>query len=196
MRDRPGPLVVPGTYSVKLSSLVNGKETELGQDRSFEVVGLGGSTLPEQNPTEVLSFERRTAELLRKAAGAQRRLSELDNELKHMREAALRVADAAPFLERIRQLQLQAADLREQLSGDAAREKLDEATVPGIMGRLRQVLSADLDTTYGPTETHRRNVDIAEQEWSRFEPAMSQFESDMQSLEKDMEDAKAPYTPR
>ncbi len=196
MRDRSGPLVGPGTYTVSLSSLVNGKETELGQSQSFEVVALGGSTLPEQNPTEVLTFERRTAELLRKAGGAQRRLSELEKELKYMHEAALRVADAAPLLDRIRRLQLQAADLNEQLSGDEARQKLEEATVPGILGRLRPVLGADLDTTYGPTETHRKNVDIAEKEWKQFEPAMSQFESDIQSLEKDMEEAKAPYTPR
>ena len=196
-RDRGGPLVRPGRYTVTLSKLVNGQETELSQPRSFDVAALGGSTLPEQDPTEVLAFEQRVGNLVRLAAGAQRRLGELEAQLKAMREAALRTpAPTAPMVERVRVLQLRRADLRDALAGDQVREERTEPVSPAILDRVRQVFRSNLDSTYGPTATQRQSYETAESAFNAFQVDLQQFEADVEALDRDLEQAGAPYTPK
>ena len=51
---RIGPLALPGAYSVTLAKEVDGVVTELAGPQRFEVVDLGGATLPGDDPAAAL----------------------------------------------------------------------------------------------------------------------------------------------
>jgi hypothetical protein len=189
--------VLPGQYSVQLSKLINGSETQLGQSQSFEVAALGGESLNKQDPEAVLAFELKTGELLRRALGSQKVLSEVSERVRHVQKAVLDTPSAsARWLEVARQLELELAELGAMLTGDPARRALSEPVFPGIITRLRQVANGHWRTTYGPTQTHRRNVEIASQEFEVFRARLKTLvEETLVSLERDLEAAGAPYTP-
>lgn len=196
-RDRGGPLIRPGRYTVTLSKLVNGQETEMARAQSFDVVALGGSTLPEQDPAEVLAFQQQAANLVRLASGAQRRLGELATQLKAMHEAAIKTpAETASMVARVRNLELRLADLRETLTGNAVREERAEPISPAILDRARHVYRSNLDSTYGPTETQRRSYQTAESDFTKFQSNLEQFASDVAALSQDLQQAGAPYVPQ
>ncbi len=196
-RGRGGPLVRAGRYTVTLSKLVDGAETELAAAQPFDVAALDGSTLPAQDPAEVLAFQQKVADLVRLASGAQRRLSELGTDLKAMRVAALSTpAATASLVERVYALEGRLADLRDELAGNQVRESLDEPIKPAILDRARSVLRANLDSTWGPTTTQRQSYAIAEQAFTAFQPKLQQFVTDVAALAKDLEQAGAPYVPR
>ncbi len=68
--DGYGPLAVPGTYTVSLSTRVEGKVTELVAPTPFEVETLGTSSLPEPDRQAVLAFQQKTGDLQRAVMGA------------------------------------------------------------------------------------------------------------------------------
>ncbi len=196
-RDRGGPLVRPGRYALTLSKLVNGQETEMAPAQSFDVVALGGATLPEQDPAEVLAFQQQAANLVRLASGDQRRLGELATQLKAMHEAALKTpAETASMVTRVRNLELRLGDLRETLTGNAVREERAEPVSPAILDRARQVYRSNLDSTYGPTTTQRQSYQTAESDFTKFQSNLEQFESDLAALSQDLQQAGAPYVPQ
>lgn len=97
--SRPvGPLVVPGTYRVRLAKLADATLTPLGDEQRFEVEALGGATLPQGNPTDVLAFQKRTAELMRKALAAGETTEAALSRLALARRAALETPAASPAL--------------------------------------------------------------------------------------------------
>jgi photosystem II stability/assembly factor-like uncharacterized protein len=196
-RSASGPLVLPGRYQVTLSTLVNGLETEIGGSQSFEVVALGRSALQAQNPEEVLKFQRETAELLRRALSAQKIVNNTSSRLQHIRKALIMTPSASSELfERTRTLESELADLKEALGGDSIRGSLSEPVVPGIISRLRQIVNGHWRTTYGPTQTHRKNLEIASRSYSTLSSLLRQLtEEKLARLEKDIEAAGAPYTP-
>ena len=59
--DGYGPLAVPGTYTVSLSTRVEGKVTELVAPTPFEVETLGTSSLPEPDRQASWRSRRRPA---------------------------------------------------------------------------------------------------------------------------------------
>jgi hypothetical protein len=192
-----GPLVLPGRYKVTLSKLLNGIEKPIGESQTFEVVALGGSTLQVQDPLEVLKFQRETSELLRRALGAQEVLSDTSRRLQHIRKALILTPSASSDLfERTLRLESELADLKELLEGDPIRQSLSEPTLPGIIGRLRQIVRGHWESTYGPTQTHRRNYEIANHSFESFHTLMKDLvQEQLIRLERELEAARAPHTP-
>lgn len=192
-----GPLVLPGEYKVTLSSLLNGIETRVGESQTFEVVALGGSTLQAQDPREVLEFQRETGELLRRALGSQVVIKDTSIRLQHIRKALLLTPSASGDLfERTRSMEGELADLKALLEGDPTREALSEAQTPGIVDRLRRIVSGHWGSTYGPTQTHRRDFEIAAGSFAGFHSRLKKLvEEELAVLERELEAVSAPHTP-
>ena len=58
-------MVAPGTYTVSLAKLVDGKQTKLGQTQSVAAQPLGLATLAARDKQALLAFQRKTARLQR-----------------------------------------------------------------------------------------------------------------------------------
>jgi hypothetical protein len=87
------------------------------------------------------------------------------------------------------------ASLRTRLNGDPARGQLNEPSVPSIRSRIGRVME-HWSTRQTPTATHRRNLEIAREDFSEFRRDLTNLiEDELAQLESDLEAAGAPWTP-
>ncbi|MDH3497177.1 MAG: glycosyl hydrolase [Gemmatimonadota bacterium] len=192
-----GPLAVPGRYTVSLAKVVDGALTELVAPVPFDVEPLGLGTLAAQDRAAVLAFQRQTGELQRAVMGANRAVGEATEQV----EAMKRVIETTPSLDpalrqEARALELRLLDARERLNGDPTMPRRSEAGMPGIVDRVQEIVGGHWATTYGPTQTHRRNYEVAAREFEQLlEPLRQLVEVDLVALGQRLEAAGAPWTP-
>ena len=67
-----GPLVTPGTYSVRLTKRIDGVETTIGQPQTFNVVPLYLSSMSDGDRAKTLEFQKRASRLQKAIMGAAR----------------------------------------------------------------------------------------------------------------------------
>ena len=94
-----------------------------------------------------------------------------------------------------RELKDQLEDLTLQLSGDPARQQLNESTAPSISGRAYQVAYGHWETRQMPTQTYRNNLELAEEGFASFENKLGDFLAALEAFESRLDAAGAPYTP-
>lgn len=168
--ERPdeGPLALPGTYTVRLSSRVDSVERPLGEPRTFEAVPLGLATLPASDRAALAAFQAKTARLQRAALGAAEVARETTTRLEHLRRAVL----ATPGADRALPDELRALELRLHAVG------------------------AHWTSTSAATGTHRREYEVAASAFAELSGELRRLvEVDLAALEDRLEDAGAPWTP-
>jgi photosystem II stability/assembly factor-like uncharacterized protein len=192
-----GPMVVPGTYSVTLSKRVDGKETPLAAPQTFETVPLGIATLPAEDRSELLAFQRKTAKLQRAVLGASQAAEEAQNRLNHLKRAIHDTPEADPALaNEARTLETRLKDLLIELSGDPTIRRRNEPSPPSIIGRVQGIVSGHWASTSAATQTHREAYEIAAEEFAGvLENLRALIEVDLINLEEKLEQAGAPWTP-
>jgi len=190
-----GPLAAPGTYSVTLYILHKGVLEPQGTPKEFRVKPVD-TAAPDTDFQAVAEFQQKTSELSRRISGAGRQLGEADRRLRHMQEALTRTPKADPglFLQ-VTNLKKQLSALRMKLNGDPARQRMNEATVPSIGSRVGQVIYGHWETRQMPTETQKRDIEIATGDFDSFLGDLRSFFGDLEGLEAALEQAGAPYTP-
>lgn len=189
-----GTLVEPGTYSVELFVLNNGELQPQGTPQNFKVKPV--NKIASADLKAIASFQEQTRELDRQISGANKKLSEASEKLRFMKAALRETAKASPELfETLNTLNGRLTDLRMQLTGDRTRQKMNESTTPSIMSRVGQVIYGHWETTQLPTETQKRNIEIAESGFKTFQTSFEAFFKDLVGYEKALENAGAPWTP-
>ncbi len=196
-RGPTGPMAAPGRYTVSLARRVEGKETPLGEPRTFEVRPLGTSTLPPADRDSLLAFERRTARLQRAVLGAVRAASEASARIGALQQAWLETPNADPALrDRAQALMNRLEDIQVKLTGDPVRSAHNAPQPPSISGRVSDLVYGGWNSTGAPTGTQRDAYCYAAQE---FAPVLGDLrtlvETDLRGLENEMEAAGAPWTP-
>jgi photosystem II stability/assembly factor-like uncharacterized protein len=192
-----GPLVISGTYSVRLFQKADGAVTELAGPQSFKVAADGTSSLNAADRAAQEEFLRKVARLYRAVSGALHTADDVDTRLKAIR-AALRETPAA-------EKQLGAvADSIEQtnrgilraLRGDIDLARRNEPTPSSIDERLNIIMEGERFSLSKPTQTHIDDYSIAAAEFTeQLGKLHTLVEADLAKLEKDMEAAGAPWTP-
>jgi hypothetical protein len=190
-----GPLVAPGRYTVELALVTPGGVERLGDSQTFEV-----RTVPNlpagTDVAAVVAFQAEAAELIRRISGASVEIGRARDRLRHMRAAHLETPAADPALgARMDRFAADLEGLRTRLNGDGIRGGLNESSVPGIGGRAGRT-RGHWSTRQMPTETHRRNLEIAASDFASLRADLSSLlENDLAGLENDLESAGAPWTP-
>ncbi len=191
-----GPLVPPGSYSVSCTKRVDEVETPLGEPQTVEVVALGDSSLPAQDPQEIFDFQKEVGELTRILSGTSKKTREVLTQMKEIRAAIQNSPEADSELASVaRQLELKLKDAYEALSGDETKEKRFVVQPPSIMDRIQNVAFGTMFSTYGPTTTQRRNLELARAEYQDLEGHLTGLiEQDYQQLLKRLDEANVPWT--
>ncbi len=191
-----GPLVAPGRYSVEMVLVSRAGVQWLGVPQEFNVKPV--PTAPPGTDFEaVAAFQQDASELMRRVAGAGEEIDRTQDRLRHMRAALLETpgADVALFA-RLDEVEAALADLQTRLWGDRIRRRLNEATVPSISSRVGRVIGGHWNTRQTPTETHKRNLEIARGDFGGLLQDLSTLiERDLTRLESNLEAAGAPWTP-
>ena len=192
-----GPQVAPGTYSVAMSIWRDGKMELLGEPATFQVDKIKNNTMPADDFAELEAFKKEVAQLQGAVQGAGRIVSNVDDELKHIRKAiAYTEVDEASFLERVRNIEQSVRDLRQALYGDRVASRLD---IDRPMSVSRMVGSITYESKYSssrPTQTHRDLLAIAKNKFTSIAGKINALISDhVEPLREDIQKAGAPYTP-
>ena len=174
--DGNGPMVVPGTYTVELATFHRGEFTQMAGPVQFEVEAAGSYALPPADRATILAFQQEAGELQRQVMGGSQALAEAMDQVAAMKNAVLRDPAGTPALrEDIRALELELMDVREVLNGDPTRSRRREPAMPGITGRLGSAVGGANSTTYGPTGTHREQLDVARTQWADVRPELERL---------------------
>lgn len=191
-----GPLIAPGSYSVELSIKQNGLLRSLGEARQFKVVPLPGTAEPLPDFADIDAFQRRTADLLRRARGSAETLRALRERLRFFEPAFLAATGAeASLLARIHAAQGDLAAIEKRLSGDPVRGHYSEPSTPSVLDRLGQVSGGHWDTRLGPTATHRQNLEWAAAEYRVVAADLERATAKIDAIEDALAEAGAPWTP-
>jgi hypothetical protein len=84
----------------------------------------------------------------------------------------------------------------ETLSGNRARASVEDDGAMTITRRVRVAQMGTALSTYGPTPTHRRSLEIAEEELAKLRERLNAvLEQRLPAFEKRLEAAGAPWTP-
>ena len=87
-------------------------------------------------------------------------------------------------------------ELDEALNGNPARNELWERTLPTVRSRLGSVLLGLSNSTYGPTQTHREQLDYAEEEFADIrERIIELINETVPDFEDELQRAGAPWVP-
>ncbi|MEO0874429.1 MAG: glycosyl hydrolase, partial [Bacteroidota bacterium] len=192
--DPVGPLAAPGEYTVELFIEHDGTLSSQAPPQSFTVKPVP-TAAAGTDFTAVAKFQQETGDLLRQIAGASQQMSEAGERLRFLSAALKQTPSAnAKHFASLNELKDELADLRMQLSGDPARQRLDESTVPSIYGRVGGIVWGHWETRQTPTQTHQRNLEIASSDFDEFAVALQQYLTSLQGFEETMEKAGAPYT--
>ena len=192
-----GPLVVPGEYSVALAKRVDGVLTPLGEPQRFRAEPLGIAGLTEIDRPALAAFQRQVAGLQRAVLGARDLVSDTSDRLAKLRKAVDETPAAGPDLAaEVRALQTRLLDIETALSGDRTRSRRNEATLPGIVSRVQNIVGGSWVASAAPTGTQREQYAVAE---SLFTPALAALrrlvETDLPAVEAKADAAGAPWTP-
>jgi hypothetical protein len=193
-----GPFVLPGTYTARLFTRVDGVLSPVGAPVSFAVVDADppGSRRNPRNAV-VLGSELRYAELERSALGAAAYLNDLDGRLRFLRRAIDESARSDSALVRqVRTLQTKLLDVQERLNGDPTRGRRNESSPNGLLTRLQIALGQSRGSTLeAPTAAQTAQLDIVRTAITGILAEIRQLaDVDVKSLESSAEAAGVPWT--
>ena len=192
----PGPLAAPGSYRVSLAKRVNGQLTQLGTERSFEVSPIGERGHPGAATEELVAFAARLDDLNRQLTGASAAVKTLLVETGAIKDTLLR-SDAADALRaQTRSIELELLGLQQNITGNEARGLYGDEGPVSISRRLEVAVMGTFRSTYGPTPTHIRSVEIAEFEFADVKSGIRRIsEVEMPALRQELNNAGVPWTP-
>ena len=194
--DPRGPLVAPGSYSVRMHLVTAHGVEPVGSQEDFEVVPVP-TLLPGTDPVLVADFQFRGSELMRRIGGMGTVMGDVQNRLRHMRAALVQTPGADPALYgRMDAVAETLAAIQMELWGDPARSRLSQSSAPGVSGRVGRVIGGHWDTRQMPTATMRRNLEIAEGDLGGLEERLSALvDGELMAVEEALAAAGAPWTP-
>lgn len=192
----PGPLAVPGDYTVSMAIRRNGSLEDTGQQTGIHVKLMRQNALASVSPEEVVAFGKRLDNLNRQADGTDSAIKALLLELGAIKETLLRSSAGNDLRDKARALELEVMQLQLQLSGDENREMAGDIGPVSVKQRASVAALGTLFSTYGPTPTHLSSLEIGERDFAAIKTALDRiFNTDLPALRKAMDEAGVPWTP-
>ena len=194
--NRGGVLAPPGRYTVELAKRVDGKFVDLGQRQSFDVVPIhDGGTLPAPPMEQRVAFSKRAAKASATASTANQRIREQRQKVEAMQQVLMRSTLDKPELDdQTHDLMRRITVMQERLGGNARRDVMNDLGPVPIQSRIF-VATLGSGPSYGPTPTHREQLEIAEKQLKQLENDLQAMIDEIAALEKQLDAAGVPWTP-
>jgi photosystem II stability/assembly factor-like uncharacterized protein len=191
-----GVLAAPGSYTVSLARRVDGSLEELGRSQRFEVVSIRDAALPGGPQDERVAFARVVDELKRAVNGSVATIDELLVATAAIKESLVQsTADPALYAE-TQAIERRARRLRDQLTQNKVRNEMGDPGPVPVSSRLSVAGSGTRTSAYGPTPTHRRSLEIAQEEFSQIYGELEDLVAgQFNALQEKLDGAGVPWTP-
>ena len=192
-----GPLVIAGTYSVRMFKKADATVTEIAGPQTFKVTPEQSASMTEADRAAQETFQRKVARLYRAVSGAQHTAEDVQTRLREIREA-LKEAPAAekdlgPTVDSLEQRN---REILRALRGDVEIARRNEAVPSSIDERVGSIMEGERFSLAKPTQSNIDSYNIGAAEFSeQLVKLHSLVEVDLDKLEKEMETAGAPWTP-
>src|SRR5579859_851499 len=192
-----GPLVLSGTYSVRMFEKVGGAVTEVAGPQSFKVVTEGTAALSADDRKAQEEFLRKVARLYRAVSGAEQTTEEVESRLKAIRGALREIPAVEKDLGAVADsLEQRNREIMRAIRGDVEVARRSENVPSSISERVGSVMEGERFSLAKPTASHIDSYNIAAAEFGeQLSKLRTLVEVDLAKLEKDMEAAGAPWTP-
>ena len=172
-----GQMCAPGVYTVSLVKVVGGESTVLGDSQEFEVKPMPTrqGTLEGASPEGVAGFWREYEQAVRIHSATQIALAGAIKKVNRLSEVVINsAADVGELDKSLESLRLKLYELDGELNGDRAKREPGEKYSAIISDRLFSVARGVDRSTYGPTPTHRRMLEIANEELGAIIPKVNE----------------------
>ncbi len=191
-----GVMAAPGTYTVTMSTRVDGKLETMPGSQTFVVESIRTPTLDNVSQEERVQYALKVDELERAVRGS---ISTIDRLLVATGAAKEKLLDSSadPALyERAHGIERQAKRLRDRLTQNAKREELGDPGPVPVMRRLSVAGGANPSQVYGQTPANRQQFAIAEEEYAEIYRELEDLvNGQFNALQEDLEKAGVPWTP-
>ena len=188
-----GMLTSPGTYTVQLYKQVDGSITKLSEPVSFKVVPLREGALKGASPEEATAFMKSYDAVIAKSSSLELAMSNATKRTKAMQSALSRVTAAPGELDnKLHKLTSQLNELDREYHGNGAKREIGEKTKSAINDRLFSLYIGLSNSTYGPTSTHKKTMQIVNDQLSSIESKLETIKTEMGKLSSDLGEAGAP----
>jgi photosystem II stability/assembly factor-like uncharacterized protein len=192
----PGPLAAPGTYTVTLASRRGGVLSELAPPQTFEVVPMRPRGPAAAAPGELVAFTLRLDDLNRQVSGAVTAMTAYLQETAAIKQTLLRSRGPEALRERTRTLERELLEIQNRLATNPKRELYGDPGPVSIERRLNVAILGTFRSTYGPTPTHRRSLEIAEEEFGPLRARLKAIaDTELPALRRALDEAGVPWTP-
>ena len=189
-----GMMAAPGRYTVTLSQQVDGVVTLLSEPRSFEVVPMRRGALSGSPPREVAAFWRAFEETIRQSSAVQTVLSNAQRTATAMQFALARAtAEPGDLDARLFLIKQDLQELDVALNGMSSKQQVGEKTRPTVGTRLSAVDRGVYHSTYGPTTTHREQLEIVRNELAGYQERLVRIQARLAELGQALINAGAPW---
>ena len=192
-----GPLVLSGTYSVRMFEKVDGAVKEMAGPVQFKVVTQGSSAMSSDDHAAQKNFLKKVSALYRAESGALHTAEDVESRLKQIREALHETPTAEQKLAVTADaLESKNRQILRAMRGDVEIAKRSEAVPTSINDRVNSIMEGERFSLQKPTQTNIDSYNVAAGEFAEQLGKLHELvEVDLSKLEKDMEAAGAPWTP-
>lgn len=192
-----GPLVLSGSYSVRMFEKVDGVVSEVAGPQSFKVVTEGAASMNAADRATQEEFLRKVTRLYRAVYGATKTAEDVQSRLKPIREAL----EETPAVEKqlgaeADQIEQRDREILRALRGDRELARRNYNVPTSISDRVDGIMEGERFSLQKPTQTHLDGYNIAAAEFAeQLTNLHTLIEVDLTKLEKEMQAAGAPWTP-
>jgi len=192
-----GHMVMPGNYTVELAKRIDGEMTPLAGARSFAVKRINKGALQGAELEQTVSFWQQLADLQRATTAAGQVISEARGKIDNMRTALQRsLVDGGELEAELYAMDQELYSIAEQFRGRSELESIGQPQPHTIGTRIFVASMGTMRSSYGPTPTHRRSLEIASSEFADVRAQLNQLiEQRLPTLEQRLLDAGAPWMP-
>lgn len=194
--DEPeGMLVTPGQYTVAISQQHKGELTQLTEPKAFNVMPMRTAALKGAAYADVAAFWQELAGIQHQVAVTNKQLSEALKRTELMKKALKNSLAAHGELDQtLNDIVAELHSLDQQMNGNRSKQQVGEKTKVTIGSRLSAATLGTALSTYGPTPTHRKTLEIAQQEFAALKPKIDQVVSEsIPAFESKLAEVGAPY---
>jgi hypothetical protein len=184
--------VQPGIYQVQIYLIRNDQSEAISEKVDFAI--LNANT--EKENKEMLAFRMDVEEMRRIVSGTSGFVDHLKNKVKYMKAAKVKDASAQLVVqEKLTEIELKLKKVEIELQGDRSISRREFETLPGIMGRIDNIVYGWWSTTQIPSNTQKDQLNLVKSLFGPVYLDIQSLDKSIENLEIELEKLKAPATP-
>jgi hypothetical protein len=184
--------VAPGKYTAQVMLMQDGKLDAISAPTEIVI----NNALSANENKDLLSFKVEVEEMRRIVSGTVSYLDHLKNKIKFIKAAKVKDAAAQSSLHAtVSSLEIRMKQVEIALQGDRSIARKEFETLPGISGRVDNIVYNWWSTTQIPSTTYKEQLNLVKDLFRPVYNEVKQLDIEIEKIEAELEKQKAPATP-